>query len=194
MKKTTFFLISGLLMMIVSCGPSREKTVSRIDVMEKSLFSPEAVSFNKAKADSLLSLYEVFIKEYPKDSLAPGYLFKAANISMNSGDGSKALTLFDQYLQNYPDKPKASLCLFFKAFVYENVIQNLDKARETYLLFIEKYPTDNFTRDARLAIQNLGKTPDMLIKEFEARKKADSLRVADSMAKARKPVKRSSPK
>ena len=162
--------------------------------MEKSLFSPETVSFNKEKADSLLSLYDAYIKQYPKDTLAPGYLFKAANIAMNSGNGPKALTLFDQYLQNYPDQPKASLCLFFKAFVYENVIQNLDKARETYLVFIEKYPNDNFTKDARLAIQNLGKSPDMLIREFEATKKADSTRVADSLAKAGKPAKRKSAK
>ena len=152
--------------------------------MEKSLFAPEAVSFNKEKADSLLSLYEVFIKDNPKDSLSPGYLFKAANISMNSGDGPKAIKFFDQYLQDYPDRPKAALCLFFKAFIYENIMQNLDKARETYLLFIEKYPHDDFTKDAKMALMNLGKTPEMLVREFEAKKKADSTRVADSVAVA----------
>jgi hypothetical protein len=69
-------------------------------------------------------------------------------------------------------------------------MKNLDKARETYLLFIEKYPADDFTRDAKLAIQNLGKTPEMLIREFEAKQLADSLRVADSLAKLKKPGKR----
>ena len=186
MKKTIILLLSGLTMMMVSCGPSRDKAVKQIQTMEKSLFSPEAVSFNKEKADSLMSLYEIFIKKNPKDSLAPGFLFKAANISMNSGNGPKALDLFEQYLQSYPDQPKASLCLFFKAFVYENLLQNLDKARETYLLFIEKYPSDTFTKDAQLALVNLGKTPDMLVREFEAKKKADSVRVADSLSKTSK--------
>ena len=175
--------------MIISCGPSREKTVNQIQTFEKSLFAPEAVSFNKQKADSLLSLYEVFIKENPKDSLAPGFLFKAANIAMNSGDGPRALNFFEQYIQNYPDKPKASLCLFFKAFIYENLMQNLDKARETYLLFIEKHPSDDFTKDAKMALVNLGKSPDLLIREFEAKKRADSLRIADSLAKITKPIK-----
>jgi outer membrane protein assembly factor BamD (BamD/ComL family) len=191
MKKTNILVFSGIMMMMmVSCGPSRDKTVSRIQTMEKSLFSPEAVSFNKEKADSLVSLYESFIKENPKDSLSPGYLFKAANITMNSGNGPKALNFFDQYLQNYSDKPKASLCLFFKAFVYENNLQDLDKARETYLLFIEKYPSDDFVKDARMAIKNLGKSPDMLIREFEAQKRNDSIRVADSLAKIKKSKKR----
>jgi TolA-binding protein len=192
MKKTAVSVLSALLMMImVSCSPSRDKVANQIQTLEKSLFSPEAVSFNKQKADSLLSLYEMFIKEHPKDSLSPGYLFKAANIVMNSGDGPRALKLFDQYMTNYPDKPKASLCMFFKAFVYENVMQDLDKARETYLLFIEKYPSDDFTKDAKMALMNLGKTPDMLVREFEAAKKADSARIADSLSKIKKPKKRS---
>ena len=178
--------LSAAFMMMVSCGPSHEKAVNQIQTMEKSLFSPEAVSFNKHKADSLMMLYDNFIKENPKDSLSPGFLFKAANIAMNSGDGPKSINHFDQYLQNYPDQPKAPLCLFFKAFIYENIMQDLDKARETYLLFIEKYPSDSFTKDAKLAIANLGKSPDMLIREFEAGRKADSARVADSMAKTKK--------
>ena len=182
MKKANFLLLPAIMIIMVACGPSRDKVVSQIQTLEKSLFSPDAVSFNKEKADSLLALYEVFIKDNPKDSLAPVYLFKAANIVMNSGNGPKALALFDQYLKDYPDKPKASLCLFFKAFVYENVMQDIDKAREIYLLFIEKYPNDDFTKDAKMALMNLGKTPEMLVREFEAKKKADSTRVADSMA------------
>ncbi|MCK9219617.1 MAG: tetratricopeptide repeat protein [Bacteroidales bacterium] len=172
--------------MFTGCGPSREKTVQQIRGLENRLFSPEVVSFDKTKADSLLVLYEDFIKDHPKDSLAPGFLFKAANINMNAGKGTKAIALFDQYLKNYPDQPKASLCLFFKAFVYENLLDNLDNARETYLLFIEKYPNDDFTDDAKLALQNLGKTPDQMVREFEVRQKADSTRRADSIAALKK--------
>ena len=78
------------------------------------------------------------------------------------------------------------MCLFFKGFVYENMLKDLDKARETYLQFIEKYPKDDFADDAQMALLNLGKTPEMLIKEFEARQKADSLRIADSLVKVKK--------
>lgn len=192
MKKTASLTISAIMILTVmtGCGPSHDKVVSRIQAMEKSLFSPDAVSFNREKADSLLALYEGFIKDYPKDSLASAYLFKAANIEMNSNNGKRALEMFDQYLKDYPDKPKASLCLFFKAFIYENQMQDIEKARETYLLFIENYPNDEFVKDAKMAIANLGKTPDMIIREFEAKRQADSVRMADSIAKTRKPGKR----
>ena len=105
---------------------------------------------------------------------------------MNAGDGAKSMKFFDQYLNDYPDKPKASMCLFFKAFIYENINKDLDKAREIYLLFIEKYPNDNFVKDARMAINNLGKSPEDIIKEFEQRQKADSARRADSIAHLKK--------
>jgi outer membrane protein assembly factor BamD (BamD/ComL family) len=185
MKKLLFVLLSGIMILFYGCGPSHDQAVSQIQSIEKSLFSPDAVSFNKEKADSLLSQYKTFIEKYPNDTMSPGFLFKAANIAMNSGDGPGSLKLFDQYLQNYPDKPKASLCLFFKAFIFENIMQDLEKARETYLLFIEKYPNDDFAKDAGMALMNLGKSPDMLVREFEAKAKADSARVADSLKKAK---------
>ncbi len=157
------------------CTPSRDKMAGRIETLEKSLFSPQAQEFSKAKADSLVAMYETFIEKHPSDTLTPGYIFKAANIVMNSGDGPKALRLFEQYMNDFPSGPKAALCLFFKAFIYENLMGDLDRAKESYLLFIEKYPNDDFANDARMSIANLGKTPEMLIKEFEAKQKADSL-------------------
>ena len=186
MNKTITFLLLAVFGLMAACSPSREKTVNRIQVLEKSLFSPESVSFNKVKADSLMALYEDFIKANPKDSLSPGFLFKSANVAMNMGDGTKAINLFDKYLQDYPDKPKAAVSMFFKGFVYENVLHDLDKAREIYLLFIEKYPTNDFVKDAKMALMNLGKTPEMLVKEFELKRQADSLRVADSLAQGKK--------
>jgi outer membrane protein assembly factor BamD (BamD/ComL family) len=183
MKRTAFYLFATILVITAGCKPSREDRISDIQNLEQELFAPEVDGFSQQKADSLLSLYTEFIREHPKDSLSPGYLFKAANITMNSENGAEALTLFDQYLNDYPDQPKAPMCLFFKAFIYENLIRNLDKARETYLLFIEKYPSDDFTNDAKLALMNLGKSPDMIVREFEAKLRADSLRMADSLAK-----------
>jgi outer membrane protein assembly factor BamD (BamD/ComL family) len=190
MNKHILFVLMVSIGLMAGCKPSKEKIISRIDNLEKSIFSPEVVSFNKEKADSLLTFYGDFVKNYPNDSLSPGYVFKAANIAMNSGDGPKSLKFFDQYIQNYPGAPKAPMCMFFKAFIYENLMQDLDRARETYILFIEKYPSSDFTNDAKLALMNLGKTPDMLVKEFEEKRKADSLRIADSSAKIKKPRKR----
>lgn len=186
MKKNALLVSLALLALVTGCKPSRDKSVSNIRTLEKRLFSPEAVSFSKPAADSLLALYDEFIEAWPSDSVTPTFVFKAANVAMNAGNGGKAIGYFNRYLQSWPDKPKAPLCLFFKAFVYENVTHDIEQARESYVLFIEKYPNNEFTRDAQLALMNLGKTPDQMVREFDLKRKADSIRVADSVAKRKK--------
>jgi outer membrane protein assembly factor BamD (BamD/ComL family) len=186
MKTNYFILILVLAGILTACGPSREKRIDKITLMEKAMFAPETVSFNKEKADSLVVMYMDFIAANPKDSLSASYLFKAANVVMNNGDANKALGYFDQYIKDYPDGPKVAMCMFFKGFIYENMIRDLDKAREIYLQFIEKYPNDDFADDAQMALLNLGKTPEMMIREFEMKQKADSARIADSLAKVKK--------
>ncbi len=186
MKKSTLLIVLALVAMVSGCKPSREKSVERIRSIEKRLFSPEAVSFSKPTADSLLTMYDEYISRFPADSLTPSFVFKAANVAMNAGNGSRALSYFDRYLKSYPYQPKAALCLFFKAFVYENVIHDIEQARESYLLFIEKYPNNEFNKDARLALMNLGKSPEQMVREFDMKRKADSIRIADSLAKTKK--------
>lgn len=182
MKKATVVLFAGLTVILLGCSPSREKRMEQISGMETRLFAPDTYSFSKEKADSLVAMYLDFIADNPKDTVSASYLFKAASIVMNGGDGNKALGYFDQYIRDYPDGPKAPMCLFFKGFVYENNLRDLDKAREIYVQFIEKYPKDDFADDAKMALMNLGKTPEMLIREFEAMQKADSTRIADSLS------------
>ena len=181
MKKVA--LLSVVILAVLSaCSPSREKSVKTITSLESRLFAPTAAGFDKVKADSLLAAYESFKKHFPEDSLTLKFAFKAANLAMNMGDGAKAITLFDQFIEKYPDSPKAAVSMFFKGYIYENQIKNLDKAKEIYLQFIEKYPNGDFANDARMALKNLGKSPEQMIREFEEQQKVDSLRKADSLA------------
>jgi outer membrane protein assembly factor BamD (BamD/ComL family) len=173
MKKYIFLFLA--VSTFTACQPSKEKLNGRIMTMETRLFAPSAKAISKESADSLISEYELFIKDYPKDSLAPVYLFKAAGMSMNLGDGARAITFFDRMVKEYPAHPKAALALFFKGYVQENILRDLGKAKETYLLFLEKYPGNEFADDAKASIENLGKTPEQMIREFEAKNKADSL-------------------
>ena len=182
MKNKNFAFLLIIVLFIASCSPSRDKSVKNIAAMEKRLFSPQSTSFDKAKWDSLISMYEAFCKRFSEDSLVPGYTFSAANIAMNTGNGQKALTLFEQIINKYPHYSKAPLCLFFKGYVYENLQHDLTKAKEIYLQFIEKYPNNEFVPAAQSSIQNLGKTPEQMVREFEEKHKADSIRLADSLA------------
>lgn len=172
-----FFLVLSLAL-LTACKPSKEKLSGNIAAMENRLFSPSSQGLAKESVDSLVADYEEFVARFPKDTLSPGYLFKAAGILMNTGEGAKAISLFDRLIKDYPSHPKAALALFFKGYVQENILRNLDKAKETYLLFIEQYPENEFADDAQSSIDNLGKTPEQMIREFEAKRQADSLAAA----------------
>jgi outer membrane protein assembly factor BamD (BamD/ComL family) len=181
------FIFAALILAVTltSCKPSREKSVSEIRGMEKKLYEQPSFTYNKPRGDSLLRMYDDFVSRFPKDTLAPVFLFRAANLSISAGDGNKALSLLDRFATQFPDHPKVPVCFFFKGYVYENILKNLDKAKESYLIYIEKYPNDVFVKDARMAIQNLGKTPDQIVREFEEQRRQDSIRRADSLAAVR---------
>ncbi len=182
--KANILLFPLLLLTMISCGPSRTKEINRINAAETRIFSPKATSIDKEAADSLLVLYSAFIKDFPADSMTKKYIFKAGSLNMNSGNGKAAIEMFDLYRSSYPNDPRSAICLFFTAYIYENMMKNLDKAQELYILFIEKYPHNDFADDAQNALNNLGKTPEQMVKEFEQRKQADSARAADSLRKS----------
>jgi outer membrane protein assembly factor BamD (BamD/ComL family) len=178
MNKKPLVILPLMILALASCQPSREKQEKKITAMENRLFAPTSTGFEKASADSLMTLYATFIEKFPKDSLTPKYLFKAAGIAMNTGDGALAIKYFDKLYAEFPGDPKAPFCLFFKGYVQENVLHDYALARASYEMFLKKYPTNEFADDAQAAIENLGKSPDQMVKEFEAKRKADSISAA----------------
>ncbi|MBN1197985.1 MAG: tetratricopeptide repeat protein [Bacteroidales bacterium] len=172
-KRSVYLFFLGVIFLVSACGISKEKSEQRIVSMEERLFNSET-GFSQAGADSLIQLYRDFAATYPNDSLSPVYLFKAASITMNLQDGSGAMALFDQIRESYPDFERVPLCLFFKGYIQENLMGDIDQARETYQLFIDTYPDHDFVDDAQASIDNLGKTPEQMIREFESGQKAST--------------------
>lgn len=180
MKITRFLPLLLLIPFITSCGPSRMKMAGQITALENRIYTANPQSF-KEKGDTLFNLYTAFIKKFPDDSLAPKYTFNAASVAMNLERSKDAIEYFDLFLTRFPSNPKAPVCMFFKGFIYENQIRDMDKAKEIYLTFIEKYPNNDFADDVRSSLANLGKTPDEMVAAFEKKQKADSTRKADSL-------------
>jgi TolA-binding protein len=86
---------------------------------------------------------------------------------MNMRRPQATIALFDRIINEYPDYEKSPSALFLKAFVYEDQLQDLENAKHYYELFLEKYPESEFADDAEVSLQNLGKSPEELIREFE---------------------------
>jgi outer membrane protein assembly factor BamD (BamD/ComL family) len=179
MRFQLFGKFIGLLLItstlyLLSCEGSAEKSGEKeksvevsIAEMEKEFFSETQTKMDKRKALDLVKLYVQFADENPSNPQSPDYLFKAADISMNLNRPQQTIKLFDRILTAYPSSDKAPSALFLKAFVYEDQMQDYDKAKKYYELFLKEYPNSEFADDAEVSIKNLGKTPEELIKEFE---------------------------
>lgn len=166
-----FCFIALVTLISFSCaGPQKdgsEKLIESITLLEETLYNNDDVKIRKEDAVNLIGLYEAYTVEYPEDSLAPVYLFRASDLSMNLHRPKETIRLFNELLSKYPDYEKTPSVLFLKAFVYEDQLKDLANAKIYYEEFIEKYPQSDFADDAEMSLKNLGKTPEELILEFE---------------------------
>ncbi|MCX6272478.1 MAG: tetratricopeptide repeat protein [Bacteroidetes bacterium] len=172
MNKQLSILILLSMGIIVACGPSMQKRSQKIAEMEKALVDPGTGMINKPKAKALIAEYESFVKDFPKDTISPAYLLKGAEIQLQAATPQEAIATLDRIMNNYPEFRKVAHCLFLKGFIYENNLGDLENAKSCYLEFLRKYPRDDFADDAQAMLNNLGKSPDELIREFEAKAEA----------------------
>jgi len=169
MKKYFFGIVFIMAVsLFMGCQSKQEKDHDKLLRLEKAL-NDSAASFDKAKAIELRNAYLEYIKSWPQDSMNAAYTFKGAEFSMSLREFQKAIELFQRYYKAWPENPKAADCLFLVGFIYENELKNYNEARNSYAEFIQKYPQHPYADDAEILIQNLGKSPEELIREFEAK-------------------------
>lgn len=154
------------MLTFLACKSEKEKTHEKIAILEKELMSA-TTKIDSTKAQQLIDLYVNYSDQFKTDSISAVYLLKAADISMNIIKPSQSISLLEKILINYPKFSKIPDCLFLKAFIYENQIKDLDKAKETYNEFLLKYPNHELAASAKAAVDNLGIPLEDLIKRFE---------------------------
>jgi TolA-binding protein len=167
MKVLQISLLAVMLAFLFSCEAPVNKDAADIMAAEDALYSKDEGFVDKGKAVELVGMYENYADNYPDDSMAVENLFKAAELCLNLGEGQRAIELYGRVITEYPDFRKVPECYFLTGYVYENYLGDLENAKIIYSAFLEKYPDNDFADDAEISIQNLGKTPEELIKQFE---------------------------
>ncbi|MCF8374494.1 MAG: tetratricopeptide repeat protein [Bacteroidales bacterium] len=167
MKKfVLFFLIVSAI--FTSCSKSpRDAANDNILALEKQLTEDTTMVLDKQVALDLTTQYANFADNFPADTLAPHYLFKAGEMAMNLSMGTKAIMYFNKIVQQYAGYKKMPETLFLLAFVYENQMNNEKMATELYQRFMDNYPDHVLYKDAKASLDNMGKSLEELIKSFE---------------------------
>ncbi|HLG35606.1 MAG TPA: tetratricopeptide repeat protein [Bacteroidia bacterium] len=171
MKKRSSILLSAILFFLCSCQPENERMAEKIKETEKKLVNDSTKMMNRPLAEEQLKAYSEFTDKFPDDKRSEEFLYKAADLANGMGKTAEALELYHRFCEKYPASSKAAYGLFLQAFIYENQLKNLDKAKELYTLFLTKYSSHELAKDAKFSLDNLGKSEDELIKMFEEKNK-----------------------
>jgi len=164
--------VSSLLM---SCGTSSDKMRMKIETAEQDLYHDSLRLPSREKADSVIAMYLDYATRFPKDTLAPNFLFRAGDLANSVKEFPHAIAFLGMITEKYPDYHKAPLALFLQGFIAENNMGDLKAAKGYYEAFLKKYPNHKLAQHAQASLDNLGKSPDELIKSFEEKAHKDSL-------------------
>lgn len=141
-----------------ACDSPKEKMVKKITELENN-----DSSYSVTLLQELKFAYLEFGNKYPDDEKSAGYLFKAAQRCIALNTANEAVIILNDLMAKYPKNDICQEALFLLAFTYENSLQDLKQAEEKYKQFIQLYPKNELAEDAKLSLENLGKSPQEII-------------------------------
>jgi hypothetical protein len=176
MKKiTAVCLVIILTILLYSCknastnktGASSEKKQLQDTIRELETKMHTSASLDVTIGKSAVHEYLRYAGLYPDDSLSAFYLFKGGEVATAVQEYTNALHCYQLITERYPSFGYARESLYLQGFLFDNFLNDDDKAKVVYVQFLQKYSTGNYVEDAKAAIANLGKSDEELIKEFE---------------------------
>lgn len=168
-----FFTVVFLSATLFSCSSEKERLANRISKGEHQLLNDSTKMLNPEIAKKVMKDYLDYSAQYKDDSLAPAFLFKAADLANGLADPKQSIRLYEQLLKEYPDYKKSAAAMFMIGFIYDTAIRDTAKAKEYYSRFLEKYPQHPLAPSAKASLDqiNSGMSDEELIRMFEEKNK-----------------------
>ncbi len=144
---------------------TKQELLQMIKNTEKEVFDVPPEKINQSKAKFLAGYYVQYAAF--GDSLAPEFLYKAAGIYMNTGAPAKSIDALNEIINKHPDFNKIENCYFLRGFVYDDKLKDTVNAGKYYREYLQKYPKGDFAPDARLLLENMGKSTEEIFEEIK---------------------------
>lgn len=151
---------------------SKAEIVDAINTAEQNLYGDKSnLEFDKDKAQNLVNTYNVFTNKFADDPQSAGYLFKTAEVLRSLKKFNEAVSVYSKIVKDYPNFDKVPHSLFLQGFSHENDLKNLPQAKVCYQDFLNRFPKHELADDVQFSLDNLGKSPEEIIQEFEKKRK-----------------------
>jgi len=105
--------------------------------------------------DEAFAKLDTLILTFPKHSLEDDVLYARAEVFVKLRDYEKASELYQQVVEKYPEEIKADNSLFALATLYENQLNDIEKAMQYYEKIFMDYSSSTFSVEARKRFRKL---------------------------------------
>jgi TolA-binding protein len=77
----------------------------------------------------------------------------------------RSIACYRTVISRYPSTSDAESALFMVGFVQANELKQLDSAKTTYQLFLQKYPASKYANSVNIELNNLGSNPEEILRK-----------------------------
>ena len=131
----------------------------------------EAAATDPASLDQAVGHFKAFLEKFAQDPKAPEALNKLAALAQQQGQMQEAIAYYERVLADYPDSGRGDEAQFMIAFIYEEYVGDVERARLAYQRVIALYPNSELAASARHLLPNIGRNPEEWV-EFQDRASA----------------------
>jgi outer membrane protein assembly factor BamD (BamD/ComL family) len=156
----------------LATGKDRYKHM--IDSIEERMQATRNMPLDHGTAMYAMRVYDEYASYFPDETKSPEYLFKAGELANSLQMPQPALNYLGRVMSKYPNYKNAPYALFMQGMIYDDQLKDTANARKIYQQVIEKYPESQLAKDAEASINNLGKSVEDLVREFEKKQAAAS--------------------
>ena len=158
--------VIAALATVVACEQPKGPETS-ISEMETEIH--KHAEMDTAIAKELTAAYEEYADQNPADTLSPLYLSRAADIYKEmDGKALKSVNVYNRIINEYPENPQSARAVFMIGYVFDEKLNDKERAAKSYEHFLEKYPDHALANDARslLAIASDTLTDEELVAKW----------------------------
>lgn len=127
------------------------------------------------KYTEAIVIFEEMINEYPESEKSMHAILEIAKIyhlelikEINSTTSlQKAVFYYKKTNNMFPETDQGRNALFLAGFIEANDLKDFVAAKNSFQQFIEKYPKSEMVESAKIEMQNLGKSPEELLKGIQ---------------------------
>ena len=153
-------ILGTLALILISCsGDSKLDKLSEVELDKEmsAIQNKFDVIFNnhyeedslKVLNDSLVIYIGVLAENFPKSKKLPSWYFVVGETNMKIKQGQAAIKYFETLEINFPQHEDVPKAIYFKAYTYENVLQDIERAIETYKTLYKTYPDSRWAENAK---------------------------------------------